>query len=184
VRGRAARQRQNRAYYQQRHGRQGSIPTPAIQKALRLPNRLTELALLELPDSTLFREALASADNLDESEMPQWDQDPPYLPPEYPTNTIDEEAYTKKMVDVMNGRRLRLERIAIMEREGRCKTTEDLRKALEEDLQAAFDAWKRLDRRMETYDGDGDPRAFAMASNLLQWRARNVHTLYNALALE
>jgi hypothetical protein len=37
------------------------------------------MADLPLPeDSFFFREALASADNLDESELEQYDKDPPY----------------------------------------------------------------------------------------------------------
>lgn len=173
-----ARCRQNHAYYRRRNGRQGSTRISIHPDTFILPDYLVELALLPLPDSRLFREALQSADYLDETELPQWDQEPPYPPSPY---TADYANFTKNLVDVMNGRRLRMERLRNAERAARCKTLKEWRGEIEGDLRTAFGDWERMVKLMEAYGEEGDSRASTMAQNLLQWRARYVYTLYTML---
>ncbi|KAI5999188.1 hypothetical protein EDD15DRAFT_2128141, partial [Pisolithus albus] len=64
-------------------------------------------AVTPLPTSSLFHEASRSADALDETDLYIWEQEPPYDYPE-PIVMAPEVQYTKKMVDVMFGRRWRL----------------------------------------------------------------------------
>ncbi|KAF8836911.1 hypothetical protein BDN67DRAFT_884611, partial [Paxillus ammoniavirescens] len=73
-----------------------------------LPLALVTLARAPILDSPLFHEALRSADALDELELHHWDGDPPYLQP-VPADTIEEKQFTRNLVDVMFGHRLRLE---------------------------------------------------------------------------
>jgi hypothetical protein len=178
-RGQTTIQIQNRTQYLRKHRHQGA--TPQFSKTVWLPDRLYDLARINFNDSELYRKALESAENLDESEMPQLDLDPPYPPPSYQTDTPNEMAYTLKMVDVMNGRRERLERLCDHERVVSCTSKQELRMRLEHDLETAFKDWKRLDKIMETCDSDGDPRALTMSRHLLQWRARTVLNLYNTI---
>ncbi|KAH7905409.1 hypothetical protein BJ138DRAFT_976790, partial [Hygrophoropsis aurantiaca] len=67
------------------------------------------LARAPYPDTRLFHEALCSADAVDESDLSQWDADPPYGYPA-PPNTPAEARFTANLADVMHGRRLRQER--------------------------------------------------------------------------
>ncbi|KIN93739.1 hypothetical protein M404DRAFT_170382 [Pisolithus tinctorius Marx 270] len=55
-----------------------------------------------LPTSSLFLEAARSADALDESDLPRWEEDPPYMDSE-PDSTLQEERFTQNLIDVMLG---------------------------------------------------------------------------------
>ena len=61
---------------------------------------------MHLPMSPLFLEATQSADALDKSELPSWENDPPYNAE--PDSTPDEQIFTRNLVDVMLGRCSRL----------------------------------------------------------------------------
>ncbi|KAF9222814.1 hypothetical protein BS17DRAFT_707221, partial [Gyrodon lividus] len=60
------------------------------------------LATMPLPNSYLFCKALQGGDELDESQLSQWDSDPPYQEPE-PADTIEEVQFTKNLLDIMFG---------------------------------------------------------------------------------
>ena len=64
-------------------------------------------ATIHLPTSPLFLEATQSADALDESDLPQWEKEPPYSYVE-PDSTPEEEGFTRNLVDVLLGRHVRL----------------------------------------------------------------------------
>ncbi|OAX32651.1 hypothetical protein K503DRAFT_661822, partial [Rhizopogon vinicolor AM-OR11-026] len=68
-----------------------------------------KFAMLPLPDSYLFHEALAGSDLVDESDLPHWDKAPPYDLP-IPPNTVEEVQFTQNLLYVMHGQQLRLER--------------------------------------------------------------------------
>ncbi|KAH7918048.1 hypothetical protein BV22DRAFT_967080, partial [Leucogyrophana mollusca] len=74
-----------------------------------LPTTLLTWARIPLPDTRLFHETCQSAEAVDESDLPQWDFDPPYHSPE-PPDTAAEVRFTENLIDVMHGRRCRQER--------------------------------------------------------------------------
>ncbi|KAG2088053.1 uncharacterized protein F5147DRAFT_542146, partial [Suillus discolor] len=80
-----------------------------------LPSNLINLATTDLPDTYLFQQASQSADNLDESDLAQWDVNPPYHAPR-PLDTPAEVCWTQNLVQVIHGRRCRMEREEVYER--------------------------------------------------------------------
>jgi hypothetical protein len=161
---------QNRAAYRRLHGRQGSSPLPST-----LPTRLVSQAEQPLPVSaTLFLEALASCDNLDESELDQWDSPPPYHPSVDPTDTPSEMHYTDRLIEVMHGRRLRQQREMDQRRARMLQKVPRERgcEQIKHDLKVALCEWNHLDEYLHTYRA-GD-REVKMAKHLLHWRARLV----------
>ncbi|OAX32296.1 hypothetical protein K503DRAFT_670867, partial [Rhizopogon vinicolor AM-OR11-026] len=62
-----------------------------------------------LPNSYLFHQSLTDSDLVDESDLSQWDNPPPYHSPPL-KDTPDEVRFTQNLLDVVHGRRLRLER--------------------------------------------------------------------------
>jgi len=60
-----------------------------------------------LPSSPLFLEAAQSTEALDESDLPQWEGEPPYSYAE-PDSTPQEERFTHNLVEVMLSRQIRL----------------------------------------------------------------------------
>ncbi len=77
---------------------------------------MIKLAQKPLPDSNLFRNALSSADALDETEVELWDCDPPYSHSLSMTIDCADDHYTGLMVEVLNGRRLRQRRALLHSR--------------------------------------------------------------------
>jgi hypothetical protein len=65
------------------------------------------MALRPLPTSYLFRQALESADNLDETGLEEWDHPPPYQSPP-PSDMPSDRNYTLRLIDVLDGCRLRI----------------------------------------------------------------------------
>ncbi|KAG2737949.1 hypothetical protein P692DRAFT_20759993, partial [Suillus brevipes Sb2] len=74
-----------------------------------LTSSLLVFATLPLPDSYLFRQSCAGSDLIDESDLTQWDQPPPYNYPA-PPDSPEEARFTENLVDVMHGRYLRIRR--------------------------------------------------------------------------
>jgi hypothetical protein len=87
-----------------------------LDLSLPLSSALVKLATTPFPDTFLFREVLRSADALDETDLPLWDTDPPYQQPQ-PVDSEEEAQFTRNLIDVMSGRRMRLEKEA-----KRCRT--------------------------------------------------------------
>jgi hypothetical protein len=80
---------------------------------LSLPDDLINQALLPLPESSyLFQEALASPENLDESDLWRWEHGPPYVVDSRSTATPSELRYTERLVEVIHGVWLREQRKA------------------------------------------------------------------------
>ncbi|KAG2125360.1 uncharacterized protein EDB93DRAFT_1258224 [Suillus bovinus] len=115
-RGIAARRLRRSQNYAKEHSRKGSSkPSPVSSQLPPLPQALINLATTSLPDSYLYRCASQSADNLDESELPQWDINPPYATP-HPSDTAAEARFTENLVQVMHGRNSRLEKEQLQQR--------------------------------------------------------------------
>ena len=117
-RGKQLRPAQNRRAYRKRTGRHSSkdgVHTPAPKvihpSTLSLVPALSPVliahATVPLPTSPLFSEAAHSADGLDESELPRWEEEPPYMGAKS-DSTPQEEQFTRNLFDVMLERRARL----------------------------------------------------------------------------
>lgn len=112
-RGKQLRPAQNCHAYRKQTGRHSSkdgvhMPMPKVNH----PSTLSFIPALSpvciahtnvpLPTSPLFSEATQSADSLDESELPRWEEEPPYMGTE-PDSTPQEEKFTHNLFDVMLG---------------------------------------------------------------------------------
>ncbi|KAF9494124.1 hypothetical protein BDN71DRAFT_1432056 [Pleurotus eryngii] len=138
--------------------------TPYINKdtAIQsLPTALLVLASEPLPTSHLFLEASESADNLDESEITQFDGDPPYVA--QPPSAEPDIVYLEKMLDVMSGRQARHKMQRDTEIE--CKSRECIERE-----------WEALATILETYEASASHNT--MAHNRLWWHARIVNNLF------
>jgi hypothetical protein len=102
--------------YWKAHGRQGTSGKGGHTQRRRLshyphiPEALVSAALQPLPtDSALFKDAARSADLLDETGLDKWDTGPPYATGT-PSDTPGERAFTQRLIEVMHGRRLRMQK--------------------------------------------------------------------------
>jgi hypothetical protein len=187
-RGKATRSTQNRVAYRRKHSRRGltiaSINVKSSAHAIPerfsdLPSPLISLALLALPNTYLFHEAFHSADNLDESDLAQWDSDPPY--PGSPDTPL-EAAFTEKLVDVMHGRRLRelgIQREKHKRDRMDAGSQVEVQREILREIGVALKEWRNLSDFLETYQAG--PREMQMSQHRLQWHARLIHTLYEEL---
>jgi hypothetical protein len=132
------------------------------------------MANIPFPNTALFHEALQSAEALDESEVRQYELDPPYTPPSYPTNTSREQIHTQKMTEVFLGRQLR-ERRKFEDRRVRGASREVIRDEQRQEFYALLVKWESLNSYLEGYKAG--PREVRMAEQLLRWRAYIIHTL-------
>ena len=144
----------------------------------KLPLELVIQAFLPLPDptNTFFAEALSSADNFDESDFGRWDLEPPY-PPALASD-VPGEVYTKRLADIMHGRRLRQQREhdRAWAKEYRGASLQEQRGEILLESKAVLEKWKRLDSFLPEYRGGA--REVRMAAHLQQWYARTVYHLY------
>lgn len=179
--GKTARKEQNRRAYMRAHGRKTGLSTPTEQTT---PLDVYSQANFTLPDSSLFHQALRSADELDESEFIIWDALPPYSQTP-PPDTQRERAYTENLGDVMHGRRLRLqrddqarrwERVASREREA-------VRAEIIGKIAAGQQRWRALTSTLDGFQGCA--RHLSVAQINLHWEARLICSLeYELRALE
>jgi len=117
---------------------------------------MVALALLPLPEeSDLFKEALASTNNLDELDLGQWDHDPPYFVTPGAQDTPSEVRWTRLLEEVMHGRRLRQQREVDEERQKyyRGKSVDGLQAELEQVIDKHWMEYDRLKRILSTYEG-------------------------------
>ncbi|KAG2053168.1 hypothetical protein BDR06DRAFT_1054455 [Suillus hirtellus] len=84
--------------------------TGSLSNAKPLPQSLITLAVLPLPNSSLFHQACSRLELIDESDVLQWEKPPPYDSPPPPSNSPDEDRFTHNLVDVMDGRQYCLEK--------------------------------------------------------------------------
>ncbi|KAG1835703.1 hypothetical protein EV424DRAFT_1531556 [Suillus variegatus] len=105
--GKIVRQAQNACAYAKRHGRRG--PQTTSKDLLSPLASISHFTTLPLPDSYLFQQSLSSSNLIDDSDISQWNESPPYdhsPPPDSP----EEERFTQNLFDVMHGHLLHLER--------------------------------------------------------------------------
>ncbi|KIO04382.1 hypothetical protein M404DRAFT_130349 [Pisolithus tinctorius Marx 270] len=141
-------------------------------------------ATKSLPTSSLFLEAARSSDALDESDLPRWEEDPPYMDSE-PDSTLQEERFTQNLIDVMLGRRMRLSNESKVQRERRFAEGDHklIFAELVDDLKEQIARWSAaIDIVGSRVSGGRNNR---MAACWLQWRAREIYDFAReALVLE
>ncbi|KAG1896267.1 uncharacterized protein F5891DRAFT_1193273 [Suillus fuscotomentosus] len=173
-RGKATRRLRHSQNYAKAHSRKGSSKPPLASSRLPpLPRVLINLANASLPDGDLFRCTSQSADNLDESELPQWDNNPPYaMPP--PSDTPAEVRFTENLVQVMHGHNSRLEKEQLQQRARKYNAGRpDLCTELKHAIGVLLGEWYILqDYISDARDCD---RHIKMAQCLLRWRARRIY---------
>ena len=109
---------QNRCAYSKHAGRHLSkdvihmheakvVQSTTISSVPALLPALIAHATMSLPTSPLFLEVVQSADALDESDLSQWEEEPPYSYAE-PDSMPQEERFTRNLIEVMLGCRIRL----------------------------------------------------------------------------
>jgi len=191
-RGKQLRPAQNRRAYRKRTGRHSSkdgVHTPAPKvihpSTLSLVPALSPVliahATVPLPTSPLFSEAAHSADGLDESELPRWEEEPPYMGAES-DSTPQEEQFTRNLFDVMLGRRARLAKEARAQRR-RCLESGDRVTFI---MELVSTITKRSVRWSDVYEKVGDclsgGRKDRMAMCWLQWQARDIYDITHEAA--
>jgi hypothetical protein len=160
---------QRRAAYKKAHGRQGTSSSK-IKPHLAMPSELITEASRELPHgSPLFKDAAKSADLLDETGLDTWDSGPPY-PTGPPSDSPREVAYTKRLEEVMHGRRMR------MLREQQLRWSDIPTKTLCETMNRGIVEWES--GRVVVAEYSDGHRECAMAWIWLQWIAREVHGIH------
>jgi hypothetical protein len=162
-RGRLAR-RQN--YYRQHNATSSNATSYHFPF---LPANVMSLATQTLPATTLFRDALRN--ELDETELPQWDLLQTYLSPGLSQNS---EIYIANLVDVLHGRRLRIEKD---EATARFETFRDhgrdgLRGSIIEEAQLVLTEWEAVGSMLGKLEGGTCHHT--MAQHLLQWKSRKL----------
>jgi hypothetical protein len=137
-----------------------------------LPTSVMSLATLPLPTTSLFREALQN--ELDETELSQWDLLQTYLSPGLSQNS---DIYNANLVDVLHGRRLRIQkdeatvRFKIFRNGGR----DGLRGSIVEEAQSVLTQWEAVESALENLEGGTCHHT--MAHHLLQWKSRKLLVL-------
>ncbi|KAG2092119.1 uncharacterized protein F5147DRAFT_779740 [Suillus discolor] len=165
---------QNARAYAKRHGRHRCWTAPKNEPQ-PLETTLVAFATLPLPNSYLFRYALAGSRLIDESDLAQWDKPPPYHslpPPEIP----DEEQFTQNLLDVMHRYQLRQLRVSCIRHaamfNARGSDIASITKEIQEARKALLDGWNDLHTRVTTLRACA--RHKAMAECYQQWQARKI----------
>jgi len=152
-----------------------AVQSTTISSAPPLSPALIAHATKSLPSSPLFLEAAQSAEALDESDLPQWEGEPPYSYAE-PDSTPQEERFTHNLVEVMLGRRIRLSNEANAQR-GRRFENGDHELILTELI---HNITEQMVRWLAIYDAVGEGvsggRNDQMAACWLQWKAREIYS--------
>ena len=135
-----------------------------------MPSKLITEASRELPHySPLFKDAAKSADLLDETGLDTWDSGPPY-PTGPPSDNPRKLAFTKRLEEVMHGRRMH------MLREQQQRWSDIPTETLCEKMNRGIMEWESGESVIAEYNGGH--RECAMARIWLQWIAREVHGIY------
>ncbi|GLB45912.1 hypothetical protein LshimejAT787_3800010, partial [Lyophyllum shimeji] len=134
---------------------------------------LVAMALQEMPlDANLFQQASRSADLLDETGLEVWDAGPPY-PTGPPSDSVAEKQFTRRLVEVMHGRRTRLQTDRQVEYNALTRS------ALQEALVRAVSDWEIGTAFVAYYEeSEEGHREREMAQLWVQWLAREAHAIY------
>jgi hypothetical protein len=119
--------------------------------------------------SHLFRQATQSTQLLDETGLELWDTGPPY-PAGAPSSTPREIVHTKRLVEVMHGRRVRMQGAHEVEEAGMSQ------QVLKDRSEAALEEWRVAVTFMESYNNSHCELAMArLWLQWLAWEALNYH---------
>ena len=134
-----------------------------------LPARIMSLATLPLPTTTLFHEALQN--ELDETELSQWDLLQTYLSPSVSQNS---DIYNTNLVDVLHGCRLRIQKDEATAR-FKIFRNHGLRGSIVREAQLVLSEWEAVGSALRNLKGGTCHHT--MAHHLLQWKSRKLYVL-------
>ncbi len=188
-RGLQAKSRQNAQAYQRRKAAT-TLQTQAtiLEDGLdpyNVPLHLATIAQQPLcSDSRLFREALRSADTVDESDLGVWSSRPPYKTLLAHREDEAEHNFTEKLVQVIDGKRLRELREDGERRIGlvKAKAFETVGKELEDDInQLSLICREDAPEAIASAMLPGSKRDLRMARSHYEWSARRLYCLCSDL---
>ncbi|KAJ7917137.1 hypothetical protein B0H13DRAFT_1870656 [Mycena leptocephala] len=182
-RGQAARVRATKPKHHRKEGKH----MPSVIPGLAAPNtEIQDLYNTPLPNhEPLFRDALRSADALDEGGLSLWKTEPPFAEDE---DSMDPYSagyltYTHSLVLVMHGIRLREQnarnaewRAEFLEKGWKVAMAE-----LREEVRGLLQRWEIVTKlsREGFYHPYHDSREYTMLTHYRQWLARTIFSLYH-----
>lgn len=148
-----------------------------------LPAIILHHALKPLPNTDLFRQAVCSANALEESEVALWEGDPPYSVKVTEGEEAMDVRYTLLMIDVLNGRRYRTRQARFVQFAQELDHGDLNAFILEhiEDLEMYVDRWNTL-KDLTIPEGAAD-RAAMMGRSAIEWCAKDVYRTLETIHL-
>ncbi|KAJ7139120.1 hypothetical protein C8R44DRAFT_727228 [Mycena epipterygia] len=153
-----------------------------------LPIEIDQIYSTPLPENhTLFRQALASANALDESDLQRWKVEPPFVEDDDMTDPHSAGYYhfTESLASVLHGIKLReqnqqdAQRRAEFDKEGQLVGMA----ALRTEVADLLSAWERV-KVLSVYHEYHNPREYTMFQHYRQWQARTIYHLYHIKFLD
>ncbi|KAJ7142116.1 hypothetical protein C8R43DRAFT_1131103 [Mycena crocata] len=153
-----------------------------------LPSFIHALCAEPLPEhEPLFQQALASADALDESDLPRWKTEPPFVEDDDNDDPHSDNytRFTKSLASVLHGVRMREQnvrdalRCAAFKAEGWRAGIDALRMEV---VQLLSDWTRVVD--LDVYHRYHHPREWEMHRHYIQWQARTIYHLYHLKFLD
>ncbi|KAJ7764551.1 hypothetical protein DFH07DRAFT_770410 [Mycena maculata] len=174
------------------HRRKCPLPPPRTLSNLPTPTpRMLELSNQALPfGSPLFKQALRSADALDESDLPRWKEAPPFVEDDDAMDPYSAGylAFTKSLAEVLHGVRLRDQNARDIElRMGvSTKGLALVMHGLQEEVAKMWVRWERAEELLSEskYHPYHQSREHTMLLHHVQWLARTICHLYYLKFLE
>jgi hypothetical protein len=183
-----------RATKPKHHRKEGkhAADMPPVIPGLAAPNaEIQDLYHTPLPHhESLFREALRSADALDEGDLARWKAEPPFVEDEDSTDPYSARylAFTHSLTLVMHGVRLREEntrdaqrRVELLE-----KGWKPVMAEMREEVRGLLQRWEIVTRlwREQFYDPYHNSREHTMLAHYRQWLARTIFSMYHLKFLQ
>jgi hypothetical protein len=159
---------------------------PSVIPDLAAPNdEIRNLYNVPLPDhEPLFRDALRSADALDEDGLLRWKKEPPFVEDEDLTDPYSAEylAFTHSLTVVMHGIRLREQKARDAQRKADFleKGWNAGMEKLREEVRHLLERWEIVTRlsREQFYHPYHNSWEHAMLNHYRHWLTRTIFTLY------
>lgn len=180
--GKSVRKASRQEHYRREHGRQGSSTSRPRPTTLRLPPlsaRLVDMATRSLPcGSRLFQRALNDPESIDDSELKFWNTGPPYAFHDVAEHEGAEHSRMERLVEVMHGWRLRLQRDADVKHQEEFEMDgQGVMLRWEAGIIDMLEDYKTTRQILREHSDSVQERRMAMVFH--QWQAREIFHLYN-----
>ncbi|KAK7027619.1 hypothetical protein R3P38DRAFT_2526712, partial [Favolaschia claudopus] len=183
--------RQTRQRRKQRKGPESSLVNSSLNETSQMPllplptDEMIKLYNEPLPtDSRLFADALRSPDVLDESDLGRWKKEPPFEEDEDTTDPYSDGylRFTKSLVDVLHGVRLREQREhdAELREEMLGRGRDGVLQRLRKRIFKLLEMWERVQKLLGEglYHPFHQSREHTMLYHFVQWLGRTICHLY------